>query len=123
MHPLERFGQFVTAQLRDPAIDHADGLIAGRWKSPATQELQAALARLPAGHRELVRRAVVAAVDSGIHDFLLALAEAHDREQGIAVVVDGQDVAAASDGLHGEPYGGAGWFARFSKFGPHPDPA
>jgi hypothetical protein len=123
MNPLDKLGQLIATQLRDQAIDHADGLLAGRWQSPATRDLQAALARLPAGHRELVRRVVVAAVDSGIHDVLCALGEAHDREQGIAVVVDGQNVAALSDGLHGEPHGESGWFARFSKHGPHPQPA
>jgi hypothetical protein len=123
MQPLDKLGQFIATKLRDPAIDYADGFLAGRWKGPATRALQAALARLPAGHRELVRRVVVTSVDAGIHDFLFALAEAHDQDQGIAVVVDGENAAAISDGLQGEPYSADGWFARFSKHGPHPEPA
>ena len=30
---------------------------------------------------------------------------------------------AKSDGLHGEPFGDEGWFARFSKHRPYPDSA
>ena len=120
---LDRLGEFVVAKFRDPAIDHADGLLAARWKAPGLQSLQADLRRLTAEQRAVVRRCVIAAVDCGLHDFLLALQEEHDAGTGVAVVVDGQPVAAESDGLHGEPYSDGGWFARFSKHGPHPDPA
>src|SRR5262245_8334240 len=123
MGPVEKFGRFVVTKLRDPAIDFADGLLAGRWRSPGTRALQSALARLSPEQRALVRRVVVASVDCGLHDFLFALGESHDFERGIAVVVDGQNVAALSDGLQGEPYSDEGWFARFSKHGPHADPA
>jgi len=81
------------------------------------------MARLTPAQRALVRRVVLQAVDSGLHDFLFALGEADDFEEGIAFVVGGQNVAELSDGLQGEPYGDAGWFKRFSKHGPHPDPA
>ena len=120
---LDKFGEFVVAKLRDRAIDHADGLFAGRWKAPGLRALQADLRRLTAEQRAIVRRCVIAAVDSGLHDFLFALQQEHDAGGGVAVVVDGKPVAAESDGLHGEPYSDEGWFARFSKHGPHPDPA
>lgn len=119
---LDAFGEFVVAKLRDAAIDHADGLLAGRWEAPGLRALQADLRRLTPEQRVLVRRCVVAAVDSGLHDLLFALQEEHDAGGRVSVVVDGEAVAAESDGLHGEPYGGEGWFARFSKHGPHPDP-
>ena len=73
--------------------------------------------------RAIVRRCVIAAVDAGLHDFLFALQEEHDAGARIGVFIDGRSVAAQSDGLHGEPYSDEGWFARFSKHGPHPDPA
>ncbi|HEY1379830.1 MAG TPA: hypothetical protein VGF55_23710 [Gemmataceae bacterium] len=111
------------AKFRDAAIDYADGLLAAHWKAPGLKALQADLGRLTTEQRAIVRRCVIAAVDSGLHDFLFALGEEHDAGTGIAVVVDGQDIAAQSDGLHGEPYGDKGWFARFSKHGPHRDPA
>jgi len=121
MTPLDKFGEFVTTKLRDAAIDKADSLLVAYWKAPSLQNLQTALGRLTPEQQALVRRCVIEAINSGIHDFLLALSDAHDIEQGIAVVVDGENVAALSDGLHGEPYSDDGWYARFSKHGPHPD--
>jgi hypothetical protein len=123
MDRVEKFGEFVVRKLRDPAIDNADGLLTSRWKSPASQDLQARLAELTDAQRDLVRRVVINAIDGGIHDFLFALDEIKDAEQDITVMVDGKDVAALSDGLHGEPYSDEGWFARFSQYGPHPDPS
>jgi len=120
---LDKFGEFVAANLRDTVIDRADTLIAGHWKTPGSQALQNDLRRLTEEQRAVVRRCVVAAVDSGLHDFLFALQEQHDSGGDIAVVVDSQPVAEVSDGLQGEPYGDRGWWVRFSKHGPHPDPA
>lgn len=121
MTPVDKFGELVATKLRDAAIDHADALLTAYWKAPALQKLQSELRRLSPEQKALVRRCVVEAVDSGIHDFLFALGVAHDLEKGIAVVVDGENVAALSDGLHGEMFTDDGWYARFSKHGPHPD--
>jgi hypothetical protein len=120
---LDKFGAFVVTKLRDRAIDHADALLSARWKAPGLQALQADLQRLTPEQRAVVRRCVVVAIDSGLHDFLFAIQEEHDANGEIAVLVDGRPVAADSDGLHGEPYSDWGWFARFSKHGPDPDPA
>ena len=113
----DRFGAFVMANLRDKAIDFFDGLSCGRWKSARTQPLQAALAAMTFEQRAVVRRCVIAAVDAGLHDFLFALGEVHDRTKGIAVLVDGRNVAEQSDGLHGELFSDDGWFARHSRHG------
>ena len=121
MTPVDKFGEFVATNLRDAAIDHADDLLAAHCKAPALKKLQVELRRFTPEQRAVVRRCVIEAVDSGIHDFLFALGQAHDFEEGIAVIVDGEDVAALSDGLHGEPYAENGWYARFSKYGPPAD--
>jgi hypothetical protein len=120
---LDKLGEFMVAKLRDAAIGHADALLAAHGKAPGLQALQADLRRLTDAQRAIVRRFVIESVDSGLHDFLFALQEEHDAGGEIAVTVDGQPVAAESGGLHGEPFSDEGWFARFSKFGPHPDPA
>jgi hypothetical protein len=119
----DRFGAFAVAHLRDAALDFFEGLADGHRKSPRTQALQAALAAMTPEERAVVRRCVRAAVDHGVHDFLVALTDAHDRSEGVAVVVDGQDVADQSDGLHGELYGDSGWLARYSKHGSGAEPA
>ncbi len=119
----DQFGAFLMAKLRDAAIDNADGLLSAHWKAPGVQSLQNDLAKLTPDQRAVVRRCVVDSIDAGIHDFLFALGEEHDAGGRIAVLIDGQDIAEQSDGLHGEPYTADGWFVRFSKHGDHPDPA
>jgi hypothetical protein len=111
----DKFGKLLITKLRDSAIDFYDGLARGHWKVAEDQDLQTELARLTEGQRATIRRCVVAALDCGLHDFLFALNNAQDSGGEIAVVVDGQNVAKQSDGLHGELYGQDGWIARFGK--------
>jgi hypothetical protein len=119
----DHFGEFLMIRLRDSVIDKADSLMAAYWKAPGLQSLQNDLLKLSPEVRAVIRRVVVTAVDDGLHDFLFALGEEYDSGGRIAVLVDGQNVAAQSDGLHGEPYSDEGWFARFSKHGAHPEDA
>jgi hypothetical protein len=118
---LDKFGQFIVATLRDRAIEQHMVTQAGNWKAPRLQVLQQRLAELSPTQRRLVLDVVVDVVDTALHDLLFALQEAHDFNKGIAVLVDGSDVAAGSDGLQGEPYGPGGWVSRFSRF-PHLPP-
>jgi hypothetical protein len=113
-----KFGEFIVKNLWDEAIEHHDLLARGHWKAPALQQLQKDLARLTPKQKKIVRQCIIEALGSGLHQFLFALAEAHDFEQGIAVVVDGVNVVEQSDGLHGEPFGPDGWMAKYSK---HPE--
>lgn len=119
--PLDVFGKFVMQNLRDRGIDDFDGLLAAHWKAPARRELQRQLGELTEAQRDLIRRAFVAAFDSAIHDFLFALQDQSDFEGPIRVLVDGEDVASLSDGLHGELFSERGWFARFSNYGEPPE--
>ena len=119
----DEFGAFLMRNLRDPAIDHADALLSSHWKAPGLQSLQADLAKLTPEQKAVVRRCVLSSIDAGIHDFLFALGEEQEADARIAVIVDGQDIAQQSDGLHGELFAEEGWFARFSTHGVPPDPA
>jgi hypothetical protein len=119
----DEFGAFLMTKLRDSAIDEADALLSAHWKAPGLLSLQNDLAKLTPDQRAVVRRCVITSIDGGIHDFLFALSEEHDAGGRIAIVVEGQDIAGQSDGLHGEPYTDEGWFGRFSKHGVPPDPA
>ncbi len=109
--------------LRDKAIENAELTLKGHWKAPALRPLQNELARLGSREREVVSRLVRAVVDSAIHDFLFALQEQSDAGGWPRVLVDGVDVATGSDGLHGEPFGGDGWQARYSRYGEAPEEA
>ena len=121
--PLDHFGEFVSRELRDKFIEHVDDLCNARWKSPGLQALQAALQRLSTEQKALVHRAAVSAADAAVHDFLFQLQERADFENRIRVLVDGEDVVSISDGIHGEAFSEDGWYARFSRFGIHPDTA
>lgn len=117
---LEYFGRFIVENLRDRALDHFEILAKRGSKAPALQDLQAALSKLTPAQLEVARRAIRRVIDSAIHDFLFALQEEHDSSGPLEVRVNGEAVAATSDGLHGEPYSDDGWFARFSRFGDTP---
>ena len=120
MNSLEKFGRLVIETIRDKPIHHHILMQQGHWKTPAVQELQRALASLPPEQKELMLKAVTDAVDTALHYFLMALQEAHDREQGIEVRVDGENIAERSGMLHGEHFGEEGWIAKFSKFPQNP---
>jgi hypothetical protein len=113
---LDRFGRFLVESLRDPALELAEGLLEQRWKAPALATLQKQLALLTEDQRQLVFECVRRSVDNGIHDFLFALQERTDEGDGVTVTTGGVEVSSMSDGLHGEPLGDGGWYARFSRF-------
>jgi hypothetical protein len=111
--PLDVFGKFVIANLRDKAFRHADACLDGKMQTP----LKSRLSTLTAAERELLRAFARAMIDTALHDFLFALSESHESEQPLQVLVAGVDVAAESDGLQGELFGATGWRARFSDYG------
>ena len=115
--PLDQFGAFVMEKLRDPGIDHFDGLLAKRWKAPALKKLQRELGALTNARKAVVRQAFVESMDEAIHAFLFALAEESESGGAVRVRVRGKDVASLSDGLQGELFTEEGWFARFSAHG------
>jgi hypothetical protein len=118
---LDKFGRLITERLRDRGLEHFEFLAKKKWKAPGTQALQDAVAALGKKEQELVRRCLRAALDSAIHDFLFTLQEGGFRGSEIAFLVDGTNVAEASDGIHAEQFGKQGWFARHSKFGEPPE--
>ena len=118
MNPVDKFGKFMVAGLRDRTIDQNEMLLKGEWKGEAIQDLQSRLSVLPDAEKQLIREMVADLVDIAMHDMLFALQDAHDREFGIEVLVDGENVAQASGMLHGEHLGPGGWIARFSKYPP-----
>lgn len=116
MKPLEKFGQFVIGEFRDKAIEQHLLMQEGHWKTPAVQELQRAIVDLSTEQKALLLRVVVDVVDTALHDFLFALQDANDREVGIAVFVDGVNVAEASGMLNGEHLGEDGWIRSYSRY-------
>ena len=116
-HPaVDKFGKLIVTRLRDNAIEHFDLLATQHYAAPGLKPLQADLASLTVEQRDIVRRCVISSIDNGLHDFLFGLVEANDADDGIAVIVDGQNIAELSDGLHGEQFTDEGWVAKFGTF-------
>lgn len=118
MDNLDKFGQFIIANLRDKAIKQYLMLQSGQLRGKTIQELQAKVVALSDENKEVVRQVVVDVLDTALHDFLFALQDAHDRELGIDISVNGQNVAEECGMLQGEPLGDNGWIKRFSQFPP-----
>lgn len=79
----------------------------------------ATLASLPPELRAVIRRLVVRAADSAIF-FVLKYLDHLEAE----LVVDAQETLKCVWGeLHGLQLTNEGWFAQFSKYGQHGDPA
>jgi hypothetical protein len=115
--PLDVFGRMIMEHLYDAALSHLEHLFARHHSAPGLRALQDELSALEERERALVTSAVRICVDQGIHSFLFKLQEQADFENDVQVIVRGQDVVKASDGIHGESFGKRGWYARFSKYG------
>jgi hypothetical protein len=116
LSPLDEFGSFIVRNLHDSALHRGERLLAGNSRAPTDYQLQSALHTLSSHQRAAVRELLSSSVRTAMHDFLFALQEQADSGDRISVTVRGEDIIAASDGIHGEAYGEDGWFARFSSF-------
>lgn len=116
MKPQDRFGKLIVESIRDSSLEYLQTMFDGEWKAPDLQPLQARVSSLNPDLKALVFELADDLLTHAMHDFLFAIQESHDGGTGIEVVVDGNEIAAQSDGLHGEIFGKDGWIVRFSKF-------
>gem|GEM_PF-636437 len=114
--PLEKFGKFFVQNLRDKMLDDLEMLLRGGSKAPKIQELQNKISNFNEAQKGIVREMAEEIITSGMHDLLFAIQEEADANGAIKVLVDGQEVAKLSDGMHGEIFGDDGWIVRYSKY-------
>ena len=114
--PLSKLGMLLISNFRDKSIDQHDMLLDGKLRGKHIHELQARVGALSPEQRVLLREVVIDVLDVALHDMLFAFQDAHDRELGIELMVDGRSAADLSGMLQGEPLGPDGWIARFSKY-------
>jgi len=111
---LERIGKFLMTNFRDSALSSLDTLTSNNAKAPSLQKLQLEISNLSEEQKEILRRVCTHVLDSGLHDFLFAIQEASENNEGIEILVDGEDIAKKSDGLQGELYSEDGWIHKYS---------
>jgi hypothetical protein len=114
--PLEKFGAFFIQNLRDKMLDNLERLLRGGSKAPKIQELQNKVSKFSEAQKQTVREIAEEIITDGMHDLLFAIQEEADANGAIKVLVDGQEVAKLSDGMHGEIFGDDGWIVRYSKY-------
>ena len=117
INPLDKFGKFIVKNMRDKGIDNYDKLVKGIWKTPFLQALQEDLRQFDEKQLSIIRQCIGSSIDTAIHDFLFAMQESADLGQGVEIIVDKTNIVEISDGLHGEPFGEDGWYAKYSTYG------
>jgi hypothetical protein len=113
---LDDFGRFIVAHFRDKALEQHALLQEGRLRAEHLLGIQALLSEMSSEQREVVALIVKDAIDTALHDLLFAIQDAHDRELGLELLINGKNVAEMSEMLHGEIQGDDGWIARFSHY-------
>lgn len=110
---LDRIGELLVKQVRDPSIDNIRNVLLGRMKGDDAERVRKALAGLE--DEALVKFAAVVPelVDQVVHNLCVMLEE--DDDLDLVLETNSGSVVASqeSDGLAGELYGEDGWLARF----------
>ncbi len=114
---LEKFGEFITRNLRDNGIDYFDALLTGLCRTTSFLQLEEYMKEFYLEQIKVIRKCVVKTLDNAIHDFLCSIRNNSCSGNDIAIIINGKDISKASECLEAEPYSGSGWYAKFSKFG------
>ncbi|SMC87891.1 hypothetical protein [Cellulophaga tyrosinoxydans] len=114
--PLDKFGQFIIENLRDKQIDNFKGLLEGKWRAKNVKELQNNLSKFNRDEKKVIADLVEDILTNTLHDFLFAIQENNDLAIGLKIMMDNENVAELSDGLHMEIFDEDGWVKRFSKY-------
>jgi len=112
MGNLDKFGKVISEDLRDSILNHYLDIESGFIGSPICKELAAQLSAFSDEQKKVIRSLLTNCIDSGIHDFLVAIEE---EREGVSIQIGGKNIAGESDGLNGEIFTGDGWFDKFSQ--------
>ncbi|HET8687916.1 MAG TPA: hypothetical protein VFM18_14840 [Methanosarcina sp.] len=116
MNNLEKFGLFIVTNMRDKALDQFQMLINGELASQEYQELYKKLNSTSNIDVNVLKEIVMDTVDTALHDLLVALQEAHEFNEGIAVFSGEDNIAEESGSLNFEPFTEDGWIKKYSKY-------
>lgn len=104
------FGTYVMSQAYDEAIRDTQLVLSGNAAGPKGRRLHERLKALSDDQRQAAAELARDAVMSALHGLLRGLS--HDADQ-IRLLFRGEDVAQASDGLHGDLFV---WIRDLSEF-------
>jgi hypothetical protein len=107
---LGAFGSYLMSTAYDVAIRDTERVLRGQGKDARSLALHERLGSLSEDERAAVRALARQAVISALHGLLHGLSIDEDR---IRLLFDGEDVARASDGLHGDLFI---WMRDLSEF-------
>jgi len=114
MANLERFGRLVAEDLRDAALNRCLDIESGWEASEKMKIMSSSFSSLSEEQRAFVRNLVTECIDTGVHEFLFALAA---KKYGLQLEVDGQEIDRNSVGLQVEIHTENGWFEKYSQHG------
>lgn len=112
MNALDKFGEIIAQDLRDSALNTYLDIKSGWLKSEEAKSLHESLSSFTVEQKEVINNLLTKCIDSGIHNFLIALEE---KREAISINIDQDNVQDLSDGLQGEPFGSTGWFEKYSQ--------
>jgi hypothetical protein len=113
---LDKFGRIIIENLRDKQIDYSNRLLEGKWKADELKELQEKLSKFNKEEKNIIKELIEDILTHSMHDLLSAFQESNDYENEMEIIIDNQNVADISDGLHGEIFGEEGWIQKYSKY-------
>ncbi|HHF2878686.1 TPA: hypothetical protein ACPJZX_004504 [Vibrio diabolicus] len=114
MKNIDEFGQLISKDLRDSALERCVDILEKKLKSEDCIEINDSLSNLTEDQISAIKRLVTNCVDTGIHDFLYSIEVVQDE---LSVSVNGEEIVKQSDGLNGEIFTEDGWFAKYSRYG------
>lgn len=108
---LETFGEVFINEVRDRTIRVFDKRVDGIMKDTGSQELYREVQLLNDSQRGLIHKIISQVTDLSLHN-MLCMFEEHEE---VALVMNGENITEASDGLSGELYTEDGWIKKYSK--------
>jgi hypothetical protein len=108
---LDRLGSILMQQVRDDVLDTWAAIISGKIKAPRLAEISRRIRKFNGAPEQLVAALAPEIVDACLSRMLAML----QSNEEFALLVNGEDVRDASDGLAGELYGEDGWIAKHSS--------
>lgn len=108
---LEAFGEIFINEVRDRTVRIFDKRVDGIMNDTGSQDLYKEVQLLNDPQRKLIHKIISQVTDLSLHN-MLCMFEEHGE---VELVMNGENITEASDGLSGELYTEDGWIKKYSK--------